>query len=110
MSAPVSAPAASPRANWNWWQTFVPGRGRGAGPGRGGREAREVAGGRRARVYERPPGRQRLLERHPRRERLVVDVDQLERRFGRRLVDRGDRRHRLALVACDVDRENRPVA
>ena len=75
-----------------------------------GRQIREVAGRRLARVDERGVLGQRLFERHHRREGLVVDVDQLERLFGRRLVDGGDRRHGLALVAGDADREHRPIA
>jgi len=59
-------------------------------------------------VDERAPS-ERLLERHHGRERLVVDVDELERPLGRRFV-RPDGRHRIALVAGDVDREHRPIA
>ena len=81
-----------------------------AGPRPQGRQIREVAGRRLARVDQRGPRSQRLLERHRSRERLVVDVDQLERLLGRRLVDGRDRRHRLALVPRDPDREHRPVA
>ena len=69
-----------------------------------------MAGRRLAGVHERRARGERFLERHRGRERLVVDVDELERGLGRRLVDRRDGGHRLALVAGDVDREHRPIA
>ena len=81
-----------------------------ARPGPERREIGEVAGQRLARVDERRAGRQRILERQRRRQRLVVDVDQLERGGRRRLVDGGDRGHRLALVTRDVDGQDRTVA
>jgi len=69
-----------------------------------------MASRRLAGVHERRARGERLLERHRGRERLVVDVDELERGLRRRLVDRRDGGHRLALVARDVDREHRPIA
>jgi len=82
----------------------------GAGLGAQRRQVGEVAGQRLTRVHEGRAGRQRLLERDHSRQRRVVDVDQLQRLGRRRFVDGDDRRDRVALVARDVDRQQRPVA
>ncbi len=82
--------------------------GPGLRPQRG--EVREVPGQRLTGVHQGGAGRQRLLQRRHRRQLLVLHLDEVQRLRRRRLVHRGNRHHRLALVADDLAGQEGPVA